>query len=163
MPAPRVTHSAGDDQVHGLRAFALFVRFDIETDLLAFVQAFESGLFHGRDVHEHIAPAIIRLYKAVASLAVEELHNTRLRHRENSSPHTAPPREPHARRLGRTFTYGESVGLNRPQSLRRPPIRRRNVTANDGTTHQVGSAGKGHRGTGGRLALAGKPCLLYTS
>src|SRR5580693_6059431 len=94
MPAPRVTPSAGDDQVHGLRAFALFVRFDVEADLLAFVETFKSGLFHGRDVHEHIPPAIIRLHKAVAPLAVEELHNTRLRHRENSSPHTAPPTSP---------------------------------------------------------------------
>src|SRR5664279_1106653 len=94
--SPPVARSAGNDQVHGLRALALLVRLDVEADLLSFVQTFKSSRFHGGDVHEHIAPAVIRLHEAVASFAVEELHNTGLRHRENSSPRTAPPPAPRA-------------------------------------------------------------------
>src|SRR5262245_12893089 len=78
---------AGDHQVHGLRAFAFLVRFDIETDALTFIQTFQSRLLYCRDVNEHVAPAIIRLDKAVPPLAVEEFYDTRLCHRENSSPH----------------------------------------------------------------------------
>src|SRR5450755_623829 len=92
--SPPVARSAGNDQVHGLRALALLVRLDVEADLLSFVQTFKSSRFHGGDVHEHIAPAVIRLHEAVAAFTVEELHNTGLRHRENSSPRTAPPPAP---------------------------------------------------------------------
>src|ERR1700686_4161736 len=92
--SPPVARSAGNDQVHGLRALALFVRLDVEADLLSFIQTFKSSRFHGGDVHEHIAPAVIRLHEAVAPFAVEEFHNTGLRHRENSSPRTAPPPAP---------------------------------------------------------------------
>src|SRR5476651_2736027 len=78
---------AGNDQVHGFRAFALFIRFDVEADLLPLVQALEACLFDGRDVHEHVASAVVRFHKAVAALAIEELHNASLRHRE--TPRTA--------------------------------------------------------------------------
>src|SRR5262249_2273947 len=49
---------------------------------------------------------------------IEEFYNARLRHRENSSPQLLR-RRPQARQLGWTFTIGESVGRNRPQST--PP------------------------------------------
>src|SRR6266850_1211007 len=78
--------SAGDDQVHGLRTLALLVGLDIEVDALTFVERFQSGAFHRRDVHEHVAPAIVRLDEAVATLAVEELDDTTLRHREAPFP-----------------------------------------------------------------------------
>src|SRR5262245_15660010 len=77
---------AGDHQVHGLRTLAFLVRFDIEADALTFVQALQSRLLYCRDVNEHVAPAIIRFDKAVPPLAVEEFYDTRLCHRENSSP-----------------------------------------------------------------------------
>src|SRR5450830_1797324 len=71
--------SSGNDQVHGLRAFALLVGLDIEADLLSLVQALETGLFHGGDVDEHIACAIVRLDEAVAALAIEKLNDSSLR------------------------------------------------------------------------------------
>src|SRR6202158_6035616 len=88
--------SAGDHQVHGFGAFALLVRFDVEADLLSLVQTLKPSLFHGGDVDEHIAPSIVRFHKAIAAFAVEEFHNASLRHRENSSPRTAPPPAPRA-------------------------------------------------------------------
>src|SRR5665811_2273473 len=102
---------SGDDQVHGLRAFALLVRFNIEADALSLVQALESGLFHGGDVDEHIACAIVRLDEAVAALAIEKLHDSSLRHRETPLP-ALLRRRPHAQRLGRTFTYGKASAAN---------------------------------------------------
>src|SRR5262245_37310077 len=118
---------AGDHQVHGLRAFAFLVRFDIETDALTFVQTFQSCLLYCRDVNEHVAPAIIRFDKAISPLAVEEFYDTRLCHQENSSPPLLR-RRPHARRLDWTFTIGESVGHD-GLSHSAGPHRRRNVTA----------------------------------
>jgi hypothetical protein len=110
--------SAGHDQVYGLWALTLFVRLNIEADSLTFVQSFQSGLLDRGDVDEHITPAVVRLNESVAPFAIEEFHDTSLCHRENSSPPLLR-RRPHARRLGWTFTIGESVGPRRPQST--PP------------------------------------------
>src|SRR5207302_2915069 len=53
--------STGDDEIDGFRAFAFFVRLDIERDPLPFIQRLEPGSFDGGYVDEHIAPAIVRL------------------------------------------------------------------------------------------------------
>src|SRR5215216_2528250 len=64
--------SAGDDQVHSLRAFALFVGLDFKLNSLSFGQRLQSGVLDGRDVHEDIAPAIVWLDEAIPALAIEE-------------------------------------------------------------------------------------------
>src|SRR4029078_3775721 len=92
--------SAGDHQVHRFWPFAFLVRFDIEADALAFVQAVQPRLLYCRDVNEHVAPAIIRFDKAVPPLAVEELHDTRLCHRETTLTSAPPPAPPPAGALG---------------------------------------------------------------
>src|SRR5438477_3209448 len=86
--------SAGDNQVHGLGAFTLLVRLHVERETLTFVQRFHAGALDGRDVHEHIAPAVVRLDKSVAPLAVEELDHSTLRHREPPFPN-CPAAGPH--------------------------------------------------------------------
>src|SRR5262249_35439942 len=96
-------------------------------------------------MNEYVASTVIRLDEAVASFAVKELHNTRLRHRE--SPQLLR-RRPHARRLGWTFTVGESVS-QRPQSLRRPP-QEAERHCQVGTTHQLRACGKRFRHQRGR-------------
>src|SRR5674476_926352 len=98
---------SGDDQVYGLRAFALLVGLDIEADLLSLVQALESSLFDGGDMDEHIASTIVRLDEAVAPFAVKKFHDTGLRHRETPLP-ALLRRRPHARRLGRHSHTGKA-------------------------------------------------------
>src|SRR5215212_10186241 len=71
--------SAGDDQVHGLGAFALLVRLNVEREALTFVQRFHAGALDCRDVHEHVASAVVRLDEPVAAFAVEELYHSTLR------------------------------------------------------------------------------------
>src|SRR6185312_11904943 len=108
---------AGNDEVDRFGAFALLVRFNVEADPLSLVQSLQSRLFHRGDVNEHVTSAVIWFNEAIAPFTIEELHDTRLRHRENSSPQLL--RRPHARQLGWTFTIGEGVGRQWPQST--PP------------------------------------------
>src|SRR6266508_1767799 len=99
--------SACNDEVDGFGALALLVGLDIKGNALSFGQCFEPGPLDGGDVHEHVAPPVIRLDEAVAALGIEELDRTCHRHRETPFPVVAPPPAPTARRLGRTFTNGE--------------------------------------------------------
>src|ERR1043166_8076655 len=93
--ADRVRQSAGDDQVDRLRTLALLVGLDVEVDALAFVERFQPGALDCRDVHEHVAAAIVRLDEAVAPLRVEELDRTTLRHREAPLPQCCSTTGPH--------------------------------------------------------------------
>src|ERR1041384_3188102 len=110
--------SAGDDQVHGLRAFALLVGLDFELNPLSFVERFQAGLLDRADVHAPIAPAVVRLDETVAAFAIEELDRTTVCHRQTPSPANAPPPTPTARRLGQTFTSGEGAS---PRGLSHSP------------------------------------------
>src|SRR5207253_3511412 len=124
----RARPSTGDDEVDGLRTLALLVGLDVEGDALPLGQRLEPGALDGGDVHEDVAAAVVRLDEAVAALGVEELDRTCHGHRETPFPVVAPPPTPTARRLGRTFTNGESSGLT--ASVTPPgPHRRRNVNA----------------------------------
>src|SRR5262245_32937172 len=98
--------SAGDDEVDGLRAFAFLVGLDIERDALSFGQRLEPGTLDGGDVHEHIAPAVVRLDEAVAALCIEELDRTCHRHWDTPNPMVVPPPALTARRRGWTFITG---------------------------------------------------------
>src|SRR3954462_2770118 len=109
--------SAGDHEVHGLRALALLVRLDIEVDALTFVERCHSGALDRRDVDEHVAAAVVGLDETVAALAVEELDDSTLRHRE--APSQLLP-APTARQLGRTFTRTRKASAPRSH-FRRPP------------------------------------------
>src|SRR5438270_145073 len=73
----------------------------------------EAGSLNGSDVHEYIAPAVVRLDEAVAPFGIEELDRTTHGHRETPIPMVDPPPAPTARRLGRTFTIGDR---DRPHS-----------------------------------------------
>src|SRR5438105_2282369 len=97
--APARKRSAGDHEVHGLRAFAFLVGLNVEGDALSFVQLFEPGSLDGGDVHEHITRPVIRLDEAVATLGIEELDRTCISHRETPIPMVDPPPAPTARRL----------------------------------------------------------------
>src|SRR5579885_907265 len=142
----RGARSAGDDQVDGLGPLALLVGLDVETDALSLVEALEPRLLDRRDMHEHVASAVVRLDEAVATLAVEKLHHPRLRHLQSSR--TAPPPAPTARRLGRTFPVGKASAASATASVTPPAPHpgRRNVTACHRTRHQLGSAGKARLG-----------------
>jgi hypothetical protein len=52
---------------------------NVESDLLSLVEGTHASAFDRADVHEDILAAIIRLDKAEASFAIEELHSS-LRH-----------------------------------------------------------------------------------
>src|SRR5204863_7436744 len=80
-PSRKVFTLAGDDEVDRFRSLALLVRLDVEVDALAFVERLQARALDRRDVHEHIAPAVVRFDEPVAALAVEEFDRTTLRHR----------------------------------------------------------------------------------
>src|SRR6516162_11494179 len=101
--------STRDDQIDRLGALALLVGLDLERDALALVERLEPGPLDSSDVHEHIAPAIVRLDEAVAALGVEELDRAGHGHRETPLPVVARRRPPRRDGLGRTFTIGESI------------------------------------------------------
>src|SRR5437667_3385765 len=119
---------AGDDEVDGFRTLALLVGLDVEGEALSLAQRFEPGLLNRGDVHKHVAATVVGLDETVAALGVEELDRTCHGHRETPFPVVAPPPARTARRLGRTFTNGESSG---PTASVTPPApnRRRNVKA----------------------------------
>src|SRR5580658_3926924 len=58
----------------GRHLAALFVALEFEGELLALVQRAEARTFHGRDVHEDVGAAVIRLNEAEALGGVEPLH-----------------------------------------------------------------------------------------
>src|SRR5665213_374983 len=116
----RIRVSSAHDQIDRLGPFALLVGFDIEADLLAFIQALHSGCFDRGDVHEHIARAVVRFDETISSLRIKKLNDSSLRHRVFPPPHCSTTGPTHGG-SARTFTNGESVSLNRPLSLRRPP------------------------------------------
>jgi hypothetical protein len=68
---------AGGLQILG-RTLAVLAPHDVELDALAFVQAVQPGPLHGRDVHEGISPAAVRLDEPVALGGVEPLHRSGL-------------------------------------------------------------------------------------
>src|SRR5882724_5429593 len=103
--------STRDDEIDGFRALALLVGLDVEGDALSLVQRLEPGALDGGDVHENVAPTVVRFDEAVAALGVEEFDDTCHGHRETPFPVVAPPPAPTARRLSRTFTLG---GRQRP-------------------------------------------------
>src|SRR6185437_13610032 len=113
--------SAGDDEVDGLRAFALFVGLDIETDALAFIERLQARALDRGDVHEHIAAAVIRLDESIAALTIEELHCPLHRHRATPCPSVASPPTP-GTAVGPKHPHGQRASAARPQSLRRPPL-----------------------------------------
>jgi len=117
--------STGNDQVYSFRPFAFFVGLDVKTDPLSFVQTFQSGLLYCSDMNEYVAAAVVRFNEAVASFAVKELHNTRLRHRESPNCFAAGPTHGGSARHSQTGK-ASAKGLSHSAG----PHRRRNVTAN---------------------------------
>ena len=49
------------------------VALDFVGNLLVFIETTQAGLFNGRDVHEHVRAAVVRLDEAEALLGVEPL------------------------------------------------------------------------------------------
>src|SRR5262245_20675297 len=147
----RARSSTGDDQVDGLRTLALLVGLDVEGDALPLGQRLEPGSLDGGDVHEDVATSVVRLDEAVAALGIEEFDRTCHGHRETPLPVVAPPPTPTARRLGRTFTNGESSGLT--AYVTPPgPHRRRNVKASAHKNRLIQGCGKV-----AKLLFAGEP------
>src|SRR5580658_5293785 len=82
---------ARDDQVDRLRTLALFIRLDVETDMLPLRQRFQSCAFDGGDVNKHIAATVVGLNEPVAALAVEKLNCTAHCHRATPLPAVLRP------------------------------------------------------------------------
>src|SRR6266853_4360117 len=59
------------------------VAYDLELDLLAFVERGQTRLLHRRNVHKHIAPAALRLDESIAFGRIKPLHSPG---RHQSSP-----------------------------------------------------------------------------
>ena len=53
---------------------ATLILFEDVADALAFVQRTQTSAFNGRNVHENVVAAVVRLDKAEALLAVKPLH-----------------------------------------------------------------------------------------
>src|SRR5208282_3076822 len=69
--------SVGLDQLQiSRRGFALLALFELEADLLAFVERADAGFLHGGDVDEHVLAAAFGLNEAVSLLRVEPLDRT---------------------------------------------------------------------------------------
>src|ERR1043166_7475735 len=73
----------GGAEIVGRRLARAAVRHDLVGDLLAFTQRTEAGALNGRDVHEHIVAAVIRLDEAIALGCVKPLHGS---HAHGGSP-----------------------------------------------------------------------------
>ena len=58
------------------RALFAFVRDHVITDLVAFAEVIQAGLFNSRDVHENILAAAVGLNKAISLSRIEPLHST---------------------------------------------------------------------------------------
>src|SRR5882672_7438194 len=93
------TASTRQHEIDGFRPFALLVGLDIKRDPLPFAEGLQSGVLHRRDMHEYVAPAVVRFYEAVSAFAIEEFDRAGHCHRENSCPVLARRRPP--RRGGR--------------------------------------------------------------
>src|SRR5262249_21116233 len=141
--------SAGDHEVDGLRALALLVGLDVETDALSLSQRLESGTLDRRDVNEHVAPTVVWLDEAVATLTIEKLDRTGLSHREAPYPQRSlrcrPPRH------GSSAQHSQSgiASAQRPRSLRRPPPREAERQSQRSQVDQ--NMAKLERGGGSRL------------
>jgi len=123
-----------------LGPLALLVGLDLKGDALSLGQRFEPGAFNGRDVHEDVAPAVIRLDEAVAALGIEEFNRTGHGHRGKLLSPWLPPPAHGARRLGRNqCTIGDGLG---PAAVTPPPHSRRNVKATDRTIKPIGPVEK---------------------
>src|SRR5260221_7456461 len=59
------------------------VAYDLELDLLAFIERGKTRLLYSRNVHKHIAPAALRLDKSIAFGRIKPLHSPG---RHQSSP-----------------------------------------------------------------------------
>src|SRR6266852_5263625 len=59
------------------------VAYDLELDLLAFIERGQTRLLHSRNVHKHILPAALRLDESVAFGRIQPLHSPG---RHQSSP-----------------------------------------------------------------------------
>src|SRR5215510_1634144 len=111
LESPRA-RSAGDDEVHRLRPLALLVGLDVEGDALPLGQRLEPGTLDRGDVHEHVAPAIVRLDETVAALGIEEFDRTCHRHRETPFPRGCSAADPHGTAARPDIlSNGESSGL----------------------------------------------------
>src|ERR1700691_6193422 len=113
---------ARDDQVDRLRTLALFIRLDVETDMLPLRQRFQSCALDVIDVNKHIAATVVGLNEPVAALAVEKLTCTAHCHRATPlpavlrpSPHGAAARlDIHTGKGNRPYKKGRSHSAKPP-------------------------------------------------
>src|SRR6185437_14555220 len=112
----------------------------IKADPLPFIETFQPGLFDCSDVDENIPAAVVLFNESVAPLAIEKFHDTRLCHRENSSPHCSAAGPTHGGSAG--HSQSGKASANRPESLRRPP-QEAERHCQHGTTHQLQAGGEG--------------------
>src|SRR6266853_3269060 len=66
------------------------VAYDLELDLLAFVERGQTRLLHRRNVHKHIAPAALRLDESIAFGRIKPLHSPG-RHQSSPGKRDRPP------------------------------------------------------------------------
>jgi hypothetical protein len=72
--------SAGSLQIDGFWSLAAFIWLGLERNPHSLVEFSDSRSLNGRNVHEHVIAAGIRLDEAVALLGIVELHGTCLAH-----------------------------------------------------------------------------------
>ena len=63
-------------QFPGRRLAVLSIGNDLKKELLPLVESMQSCTFHGADMHEHIAAAVIGLDESIALSAIEPLHSS---------------------------------------------------------------------------------------
>src|SRR5215813_10364361 len=112
--------SARDDEVDGLRPLALLVGLHVEADALAFVERFQAGPLHRSNVHEYVAPAVVRLDEAIAAFAIKELDRTGHCHRE-TPPRGCSAVGPHGATARLDIHRREKLRPFRPRTYRRLP------------------------------------------
>src|ERR1700712_5745428 len=89
----KLSASARKLDIDCLWPLATAIRLRVEADLLVFRQSIKPGCLHGRNMHEDIGAAAIRLDEAEAFVDIEEFYNASLGHTSGPSLSARHPHE----------------------------------------------------------------------
>src|SRR6202035_1691202 len=101
-------------------SLTLIVRLDLIAYALPFVQGLQARALDRCDMHENIASAVVRFYKAITLVRVKEFDCSLLRHGTHSLSFCSSGRAGVGVRAGRCFAKSHKMGGTEISRTRRP-------------------------------------------